>query len=160
MKALTTIFFMITLSFAKINTYKADFTQSITNLQNKTIKYTGKIYLKQPYSMLWQYKTPIQKDVYMKNKKIIIDEPQLEQAIYTTLTNEINLINLLNNPKLINKKYKLTFKDKILQTIQYKDEMENKITITFSNTQINQQIPDQLFQFIAPLDYDIVRKGI
>jgi outer membrane lipoprotein carrier protein len=158
MKALTIIFFIFSLSFAKINTFEANFIQSIISPQNKTIKYLGKVYIKHPSSMLWQYKTPIVKNVYMNNKSIVVDEPQLEQAIYTTLTNEINLINFLNNPKLVDKKYKLFFKKNLISAIAYNDEMGNNINIKFVKILTNKNIPDQLFQFIAPLQYDVIRK--
>jgi len=161
MKVLIIIFTLIVNLFSTnldIQTYQANFIQLVTNPSNTTVSYEGKIYIKQPSKMLWQYKTPIIKYVYMDKKKIIIDEPELEQAIFTKLTDEINLINFLNNPSLVDKKYKLTFKDKILTKIQYSDEMENNIIINFTNIKIDKNIPDQLFQFIAPLDYDIIKK--
>ncbi len=159
MKALTIfILFTYNLFAQNIQTYQASFVQNITNQSDKVISYTGKIYIKNPNKMLWKYIQPIEKYVYMNNKKIIIDEPELEQALYTTLTDEINLINFLNNPELIDKKYTLIYKNKQLITIKYIDEMENKININFKNITVNQPIPDQLFQFIAPLDYDIIRK--
>jgi len=108
--------------------------------------------------MLWQYKTPIIKNVYMNKLKIIIDEPELEQAIFTRLTDEINLIDFLNNPDLVDDKYKLTFKDELLTQIQYIDEMENNIMVKFTNIKVDEKIADQSFQFIAPLDYDIIKK--
>ncbi len=170
MKALTLIFVFINLLFAsdnisnsnfkksKIQTYKANFTQTVTNPSNKIIEYTGKIYIKQPKKMLWQYKDPIIKDVYMNNTIVIINEPELEQAIFTNLTDEINLIELLNNPDKINDKYKLTFKNRQLLQIQYQDEMENNIKISFTKIKLNEKISDQIFQFVSPLGYDIIRK--
>ena len=51
----------------------------------------------------------------MNNLKIIIDEPELEQAVYTKLTDEVNLLELLNNPQNIDERYNLTFLDEKLQ---------------------------------------------
>lgn len=167
MKALTIIFLTFCHIYAQntaslhntqIQTYQASFIQTVINPSGKTIKYKGSIHIKQPNKMLWEYKTPIEKYVYMNNLKVIIDEPELEQAIYTQLTNEINLIDFLNNPDLVDDKYTLIFKNEQLKSIAYNDEMENKIKILFENIQINKKIVDQLFQFIAPLDYDIIRK--
>ena len=167
MKALTILLFTFCQILAqniahiddlKIKTYQASFTQNITNPSGKTIEYIGFVFIKQPSKMLWKYKTPIVKNVYMNNLNIIIDEPELEQAIYTSLTDEINLINFLNNPDLIDDKYKLTFKNNKLLSISYNDELENNILISFSNIQINKNIPNKKFKFNAPLDYDIIRK--
>ncbi len=108
--------------------------------------------------MLWQYKKPIIKNVFMNDLEVIIDEPELEQAIYTKLTDELNLITLLNNPDDINDKYKLTFKNKKLTNIKYNDEMDNKILITFKNIKLNKKIKDVNFKFIPPTDYDIIDK--
>jgi len=107
---------------AKVETYRANFVQTITNPNGKIIKYSGVINIKQPAKMLWSYKKPIEKYVYMNNLKIIIDEPELEQAIYTTLTNEINLIDFLNEPDLVDERYKLTFEDDKLKFINYNDD--------------------------------------
>jgi outer membrane lipoprotein carrier protein len=158
MKVLIIILLTFYQLFAQIKTYQASFIQTVTNPSGKVINYEGSIYIKQPNKMLWKYKTPVEKYVYMDDLKIIIDEPELEQAIYTQLTDEINVISFLNNPKLIDDKYKVTFETKKLKSIEYNDEMENKIKILFKNIKINDNIADQLFQFIAPLDYDIIKK--
>lgn len=159
MKVLISLFLIISTIFASnIQTYQANFTQIITNPSKKAIEYNGELYIKQPSKMLWQYKTPILKNVYMNKLKIIIDEPELEQAIFTKLTDEINLIDFLNNPDLVDDKYTLTFEQNKLIKIQYDDEMENNIVVSFTNIIVNQKIADQLFQFIAPLDYDIIKK--
>ncbi len=167
MKLLTTIFLLITNIYANelsIKTYEAKFSQMITNPSGKTITYTGIIYIKAPNNMKWQYLTPVRKNIIMKDEKIIIDEPELEQAIYTQLTDEINLIELLNNPDKIDEKYKLTFTNKNnlepkkLTDIQYEDELENKINISFTNIKINKEIKSFRFMFVAPSFYDIIRK--
>jgi outer membrane lipoprotein carrier protein len=158
MKVLTLTLLTICHLFAQIETYQADFVQVVTSPSNKIIKYNGMIYIKQPNKMLWNYTTPILKYVYMNNLNIIIDEPELEQAIYTKLTNEINLLDFLNNPDLVDDKYTLKFQDNKLISISYNDELENNINISFKNIRVNTNISDQLFQFIAPLDYDIIKK--
>ena len=153
------IFFLLLNNlFANIKTYQANFTQSVTNPSGKTIIYYGFVDLKQPNKMLWSYTQPIKKYVYMNNQNIIIDEPELEQAIYTKLENEINLLEFLNEPDLVDDKYKLEFNGEKLISIFYIDQMDNKIMIKLSNIKINKKIPEQLFQFFAPLNYDIIRK--
>ena len=173
MKRLTIIFILIVnlqssnLPNNQIKTYKAKFLQTIKNPSGKIINYNGLVYIKQSEQadekspvnkMLWQYKKPIEKYVYMNNLNIIVDEPELEQATYTQLSDEINLIDFLNNPDLVDDKYKLTFNEELLTKIQYSDEMENNITIKFTNIKLNSDIDDKLFHFIAPMDYDIIKK--
>ena len=51
--------------------------------------------------ILWKYKTPVVKNVYIENNMAIVDEPELEQAIFTTLENEINILKLLKEAKKI-----------------------------------------------------------
>ena len=84
-----------------IETFEANFTQNIVNNANKKIIYTGKIYIQKPDKILWNYKTPIIKNIYINKEFIIIDEPQLEQAIFTSLKKKINIITLLKNAKEI-----------------------------------------------------------
>lgn len=48
---------------------------------------------------MWKYKTPVVKNVYIENNMAIVDEPELEQAIFTTLENEINILKLLKEAK-------------------------------------------------------------
>lgn len=158
MKILTILFLIFCQLFATIETYQADFMQIITNPSGKIITYNGSIHIKQANKMLWQYKTPIEKYVYMNNLNIIIDEPELEQAIYTKLSNEINIIDFMNNPDLVDDKYILKFQDEKLVSIRYSDEMENDIEIIFQNIQLNKKMSNQLFYFIAPLDYDIIQR--
>jgi len=160
MKVLISIFLFLNILLANnnITTYQASFIQIITNPSGKKIDYTGTVYIKQPNKMLWRYKTPIEKYVYMNDIDIIVDEPELEQAIFTTLDDEVNLIELLNNPENIDKKYKLIFNNKILTQIQYQDNLDNNVTILFTNIKINKKIPDNIFHFNAPDYYDIIRK--
>jgi outer membrane lipoprotein carrier protein len=124
-----------------INSYQASFTQSIVNNSNKEILYNGSIYIKQPSNALWKYIDPIEKNVYILANKVIIVEPDLEQVIISTLKEEINILNLLKNSSKISKtkyeanvydkKYILTIKNGQLTQINYKDEIENKVTIYF-----------------------------
>jgi outer membrane lipoprotein carrier protein len=160
MKVLISIFLFLNILLANnnIRTYQASFIQVITNPSGKKINYTGTVYIKQPNKMVWRYKIPIKKYVYMNNTDIIIDEPELEQAIFTTLNDEINLIELLNNPKNIDKKYKLIFNEKILTKIQYQDNLDNNVIILFTNIKINKKILDNIFHFNAPNNYDIIKK--
>ena len=151
-----------------LETFKANFTQVITSSTNNIIEYKGEVFIKKSGKILWKYKTPVVKNVYIINDSAIVDEPELEQAIYTELDSEINIIKLLNNAKkssdnnystnIDDVDYAIkTMNDKI-QEIKYKDKLENSVEIKFSNVIQNGEISDSLFKFEAPDSYDIIKK--
>ncbi len=154
----------------KLETFKAQFTQIIESSSGKTIEYKGDVFIKNTGKILWKYKTPIEKNVYILNNFAIIDEPELEQAIYTQLQNEINIIKLLQSAKEIEKNKYLTNIDNTdyiievsnetskISKISYKDKLENSVEINFENSIENNEINDSVFKFSAPDYYDIIRK--
>ena len=155
-------------SFENIKTFNADFTQTIINSANKQINYQGTLYIKYPFMVLWKYKDPIIKNIYMTNSSVTIIEPELEQAIVTTMENEINILKLIKDAKQIdnniyeayayNTLYTLELRDGILNSVSYTDEIDNKITIKFTNIKQNNDIPNETFKFSIPDDFDIIRK--
>ncbi|MFK2821903.1 LolA-like outer membrane lipoprotein chaperone [Arcobacter sp. YIC-80] len=158
------------INIEKLDTYKSDFTQSIKSTTGKTIEYKGAVFIKKDGKILWKYKTPIIKNVYVLNNFVIIDEPELEQAIYTTLETEVNIIKLLEGAKKLEKNnylanyqnvdyiIKTSNEENKIDTISYKDKLENSVTINFTDSKINVKIEDNIFKFTAPEYYDIIRK--
>ncbi|RXJ87033.1 LolA-like outer membrane lipoprotein chaperone [Arcobacter sp. CECT 8985] len=154
--------------FKNINSFQADFVQLIKNSSNKNIEYKGQVFIKNDGKVLWRYKSPIIKNVYINKNFAIVDEPELEQAIFTSLDKKIDIVKLLNSAKkvgqnkysakLYNVDYEIVVKDKKISEILYKDELENKITIKFSNIKQNISLDDKIFKFTAPNYYDIIRK--
>jgi outer membrane lipoprotein carrier protein len=170
-KIFLTIFLSLPLlafNFEKINTFEADFSQSITNHSGKEISYSGKVFIKKPLQILWQYNEPIQKNVFLINTRVTIIEPDLEQVIISTLENEINILDILQNGEKIdantyksfvyNKPYLFSIKDDQLKQIEYKDDVDNKVVITFKNIVQNQPIKDSIYKYNIPTDYDVIRK--
>ena len=49
------------------------------------ITYQGEVFIKNSGQILWKYKTPVVKNVYIDNNMAIVDEPELEQAILQLL---------------------------------------------------------------------------
>lgn len=153
-----------------LDTFKADFTQTITSSSDNIIEYKGEVFIKNTGKILWKYKTPILKNVYINNNFAIVDEPELEQAIFTELESEINIIKLLNNSeKIDNNNYKTNIddvdylistskNDNKIQFINYTDKLENKVEIEFLGTVQNGEISDDVFNFTIPDHYDIIRK--
>lgn len=166
------IFFCLTtLLFAKIEHFKtiqSDFTQKVTNDQNKTIIYQGLFYATNDKKALWIYEKPVAKKIYFNNTRVLIIEPELEQVIITTLENTPNIAQLLQDAKEVspNKyitKYQettytiLTQKENI-EKVVYRDKLDNAVEIIFSNQSTNLFLDDELFRAEIPRGYDIVRE--
>ncbi len=152
-----------------LDNFKSDFTQKIKSTNGKEISYEGKVFIRKDGKVLWQYKKPVIKNVYVSNNYVIVDEPELEQAIYTTLKSEINITKLLSKAKKSkdnhyiamyqDTKYQITTEnDKIIKKIEYKDKLDNNVTIDFENAEVNLDIDSSIFKFTAPTYYDIIRK--
>jgi outer membrane lipoprotein carrier protein len=169
MKTLFLLLIISIISFANIfdiQNFKADFTQTIKNNSSNTISYKGNIVF-DTNNILWHYNEPV-KNVYISNSKVIIDEPELEQAIISNINEELNLISMLKESKKIDKNtYKNTLNNIIytikiynntLQAIFYTDELDNKVSIIFSNVKINTKVDKSIFIFNPPSYYDIIRK--
>jgi outer membrane lipoprotein carrier protein len=149
-------------------TFKSDFTQNITNPSGKTITYSGDIVANDNNMYIWTYNEPIVKQVYIIQNDVIINEPELEQTIYTTLNTQINLFQLIKEAKQISQheyisifneiEYTLYLKDDLLQSIAYKDEIDNKVSIIFKNQQINQKIDSKIFLFDPNPNFDIIKQ--
>lgn len=174
-KSIFWVFFLLSSSFAatsfsfeNLETFKANFIQTIKSTQNNSIEYKGDVFIKSSGNILWKYKTPIEKNVYVNKKYVIIDEPQLEQAIFTSLQDDINLIEILKKAKKISNNeylavidgvdYKVQINNQSISNIEYKDKLENSININFTNTVNNSTIDNKIFKFSAPEYYDVIRK--
>lgn len=151
-----------------IDTFQADFTQSIINPSGKKIQYNGKVFIKKPLKILWKYNEPIEKNVYLIDSHVTIIEPELEQVIISTLKDEINILQILQNGKEItknryesiiyNKSYIFSVQDNKLTSIEYQDDVDNKVVITFNQIIQNKPIEDTIYKFHIPDEYDIIRK--
>ena len=153
-----------------LDTFKASFTQKIVSTSDNIIEYKGDVFIKKSGKILWQYKTPVVKNVYINDSFAVVDEPELEQAIFTELDSEINIIKLLNSSKKVNENSYITNiedvdyliktspSDNKINYIKYKDKLENDVEIKFSNVVQNGEISEQIFKFTVPEHYDVIRK--
>ncbi len=159
---------VITNSFAKINihSFQSPFIQKITNDQNKTILYKGEVYFQSPNLTLWRYEKPIKKTILFDGSRLILIEPELEQATITKFKKEQNLLSLLQKAKKIdndlyavdlNKKRFLihTRKGKIVK-VEYNDELANHVVIEFLKPKQNIKISQQIFEVSIPKEYDLI----
>lgn len=151
-----------------LESFYSNFKQEITSSSKNVIEYKGKVFIKKNGKILWKYETPVIKNVYIDNSMAIVDEPDLEQVIFTQLQSEINIIKLLNDAKKVDNetltstiediKYTIKSKDNKIEKILYQDTLDNSVEILFSNVVQNESISDDIFKFIIPSHYDVIRK--
>jgi len=153
-------------SFENIDTFEADFNQSVTDEKGKTINYSGHVIASKPQNAKWSYKKPILKDIYVTSYQITIVEPELEQAIKKRINSNFNLFNLLKNAKKIadnryetyfkNAKFQITLKKGVINSISYIDEFDNSVKVVFSNQEINKKLSLKIFSPKIPIEYDVI----
>ena len=160
---------LIATDLTNIKTIQTGFIQKIKNNTNNVLTYQGTMFAqKQNNLALWIYEKPIYKEIYYRDGKIVIIEPDLEQATFAKLEKVPNIITLLKNAKQISKnrfvttfnntKYKITTDNNFVKYIEYKDEMQNHVKINFINPKINKKIEKNRFIYKIPSGYDILKQ--
>jgi outer membrane lipoprotein carrier protein len=170
MKQLFLSLVFCTLSFASfddINSFKADFTQSVTDEKNKILTYEGSIVASRPQNAMWNYAKPIKKEVFISLNNITIIEPEIEQVIVRNVESHFDFFNMIKNAKKIKEDtytatykesiFTITTKNALIKSISYVDEFDNKVKIVFKNQKQNERIDEQIFTPNIPLDYDIIQ---
>ena len=69
MKYLIVLLLVFTQSYAsldQINSFEADFIQSVTDEKNKVLTYSGHVIASKPQKALWNYIKPVEKTVYIR----------------------------------------------------------------------------------------------
>jgi len=166
---LSLFFLGLSANIFNFKTLSSDFTQTITNEENSTITYTGNFYATSKQMAIWIYKTPISKKVYFIKNQVIIIEPELEQAIITTLKQSPNFATIIKKAKKISKNRYLTkyedtnyyiyIKNGTISSIKYSDKLENRVVIKLNNLEKNIILDDALFKVNIPKDYDIINNN-
>ena len=151
----------------EIHSFNSSFEQRIVDEHGKVIVYHGELWASKPQNALWSYQKPIQKSVYISGKRLVILEPQLEQATIRSLGDEIDFLEILKKAKKIdNDHYKATvngqtytivFKNDVLSAIQYTDTYDNHVTILFLKPTQNGVIPPSRFVPTIPAGYDVLK---
>jgi outer membrane lipoprotein carrier protein len=169
------LFFTVFLSAegSDLKSITSDFTQTIKSVENDTIKYSGSFQAMSEGDnnfALWNYKTPIIKKIYFINNDVIILEPDLQQAVITSVEEMPDISHILSEAVKTNKQtnkaitvkiddvdYTISFQNSIPAKIAYVDALDNKIEILLHNTFLNISIDKLIFKADIPKDYDIVR---
>ena len=163
------LLFLTNFAFAnplEFKTLQSDFVQTIQNNENK-IEYSGN-FISTTNNALWSYKTPNLKDIYFNYEKVVIIEPDLEQAIVTNLKDVPNLMNIIKDANKIDSnvyeakfdgvKYRLNFKNDLLNEISYTDKLDNHIKIKFKNLKKDEFVDENLLTPIIPANFDLITK--
>lgn len=153
------------LDFKSIQT---NFTQTIKAQEGGILKYSGKLYAKKPNLALWIYEKPMNKSVYFNNSSVLINEPELMQVIISTQNQIPNISTIIKNSKQLSPNkfvgkfddidYEIIFQNNIPHVINYKDKLDNDVSIMLTQTVLDQNIDDDIFNFKIPSDYDIIRQ--
>ncbi len=161
---------LLSANMNNLNSFESDFKQSITNDQNSSIEYDGKISaLRDDNVALWEYNSPVSKKIYYYDGRLVIIEPELEQAIFANLEQVPNILKLLKNAKMSSDniyetifadiQYKIFTNGDKIEKITYLDQLQNKVLIKFYNQKVNQKINKQKFIFKIPENYDILKQN-
>lgn len=102
MKILTLLFTLTLSLYANLellDSFEADFTQSVTDEKGKKLTYKGTLKAQRPNMALWSYTSPIQKSVYIKEGLVSIVEPELEQVLVRKIQNDFDFFTILSSQK-------------------------------------------------------------
>ena len=170
MKYIFIITLLVTSLFSelsKLNSFSANFTQTITDEVGKTLSYKGSIKAIKPQFASWKYIFPVEKNVYIDANNIVIVEPELEQVIIKKLDDKFDFFSMIKDAKKIDNdfyvaqyrdtKFNIKITNSILQSISYIDEFGNRIEIIFTNQLQNSNINMKELRPSYPLNYDIIR---
>lgn len=169
MKHIFILLLLYTSSFAffnNLNTFQADFTQTVTDEKDKVLSYSGFVKASKPQNAVWTYTTPIKKEVYININTATVIEPEIEQAIIKHIETNFSFFNMINNAKKIKKNtfvanykesnFTIVTKNNLIESISYIDEFENKVKIVFKNQKQNEVISPERFIPNIPADFDII----
>ena len=151
-----------------LESFSADFNQTITDEHNKTISYQGTVLSKRPNFALWHYTRPIEKKLYVYHNVLTIIEQDMEQAIIKRVNENIDIFSIIQHATPIDahhakahyrdQEFLLTFNhDHQLASISYRDELDNRVNIHFSNQKNNPDLNTSLFQAVIPEAFDIIQ---
>ena len=154
-------------SVIDIDSFEADFNQTITDDKGQKLSYSGHIIASKPQYALWSYKSPIQKNVYITPRYVTVVEPEIEQAIIRKIASDFDFFNMIQKAKKVtnNKyiatlnesKYTIKLENSMIKSISYLDEFENKVNIVFNNQSNNKMFSEDVFRANVPVEYDIIR---
>jgi outer membrane lipoprotein carrier protein len=153
---------------SSLNSFEADFKQTITDDKGESLSYKGSVKALKPNLALWTYYQPIEKTVYIKDARVTIVEPEIEQVMIRDIKNDFDFFSLLSRAKKIdNSNYVAHFEDQkvyikyqngSIYSLTYKDKLENDVKIVFSKQEQNRILSTTIFDASYPPEYDIIKE--
>ncbi|MBN2964195.1 outer-membrane lipoprotein carrier protein LolA [Sulfurospirillum sp. T05] len=166
MRILWLLLLGLSLHASAFETLSSTFKQTLSSPEGTTIVYHGTLHANAHNQALWSYTQPIEKQIYFNDTAVLIVEPELEQAISTSLETTQNLALFLQEAS--GKKthtvehegvvYTITFQDNLPYTVTYQDVLENNVVIEFSNVELNEPLPLDIFLPHVPSHFDKIRQ--
>lgn len=151
---------------AQIKTISSNFTQNIISAEGDLLTYEGSFYASNTNLALWIYEIPTHKKIYFLRDRVIIIEPDLEQAIQASIEDVPDIATMLQmaidskkelyETNILDINYFVDFKNGVPVSIKYTDKLENKNEIKLKNVKINEELDEKIFNFIIPKNYDII----
>ena len=169
MKLILASLLSYSLSYASLDTiesFQANFIQSVIDDKNATLQYSGNVAAEKQKNVVWHYLLPVQKDVYIDTYRVVIVEPEIEQVIIRKIQKKFDFFHMINNAKKIaqNKyetyykevKYTITMEKELIKSISYKDSFENDVNIVFSKQKQNIKIDEEVFVVKYSAEFDVI----
>ena len=154
-------------SVLDMDSFEADFNQTITDDKGQELSYSGHIIASKPQYALWSYKSPIQKNVYITPRSVTVVEPEIEQAIIRNIASDFDFFNMIQKAKKVTNntyiatlnesKYTIKLENSMIKSISYLDEFENNVNMVFNKQSSNKMFSEDIFRANIPVEYDIIR---
>ncbi|RDU65494.1 LolA-like outer membrane lipoprotein chaperone [Helicobacter sp. MIT 14-3879] len=166
MKTFCAILFSFSFLFGlEFSSIEADFIQNLVSDEGSdAITYKGKLIATSDSKAYWRYDSPIKKEIFVNNNKVIVYEPDLEQAIISERLN-LDFLKIINTTKeskdgliseINGQIFKIFLKDNKPDKITYTDELDNSVEIKLENVVLNKKIDYEKFKFNIPNNTDII----
>ncbi|SFV52488.1 Outer membrane lipoprotein carrier protein LolA [hydrothermal vent metagenome] len=172
MKLLAGMILVTSMALSQITlpkSFKANFTQKITNTKNSVIVYHGEVRFWNKKFFKWSYLNPTQKEVCSDGKELLVVDHDLEQVSIFYIRKGLDIAKVLAQAKHYKENiYLATYEDKkytiqlnhaqVLQSIAYFDELDNKVQILFTQMKYPKgKFTAKEMQCGYPVEYDVIR---
>ncbi len=150
-----------------LETLQADFTQTITDEHNQSVVYEGTLKAAKPAIARWSYTKPIHKEIFVHGDRVVVIEPELEQAIIRDIGEDIDIFSILKSAEkrsethyeahFNERSYHVYIKANQLSEIRYEDDFANLTRIIFHQIVHNAPLDETSLEAVIPQHFDLIR---